>query len=70
MHGRVMAIHQMAWNGSTPLGALAMGWIIQTTSPRAPFVLGGIAALACAAALTRAADRRAAVDQLLVEATV
>ena len=55
MQGRVMALHQIAWNGSTPIGALAMGWIIQTTSPRLPFVLGGLAALACAAALGRAA---------------
>jgi MFS family permease len=55
MQGRVMALHQMAWNGSTPLGALAMGWIIQTTSPRVPFVLGAIAAFACAVALVRAA---------------
>ncbi len=62
MQGRVMALHQMALFGSTPIGALAMGWVIQTTSPRAPFVLGGIAALACAAALARAAGRRAMVD--------
>ena len=39
MQGRVMALHQMAWFGSTPVGALAMGWVIQTTSPRVPFVL-------------------------------
>jgi MFS family permease len=70
MQGRVMALHQMAWNGSTPLGALAMGWIIQATSPRAPFILGGLAALACAATLLRSADRRADVDQLLVEAAM
>ena len=57
MQGRVMALHQMALYGSTPLGALAMGWVIQTTSPRAPFVLGGLAAFACAAALARAASR-------------
>ena len=62
MQGRVMALHQMALFGSTPIGALAMGWVIQTTSPRAPFVLGGIAALACAAALARAAGRHATVD--------
>ena len=62
MQGRVMALHQMALFGSTPIGALAMGWVIQTTSPRAPFVLGGIAALACAAALARIAGRHATVD--------
>jgi len=54
MQGRVMALHQMAWYGSTPIGALGMGWIIQLISPRAPFVLGGVAALACAVALVRA----------------
>jgi MFS family permease len=62
MQGRVMALHQMAWNGSTPIGALAMGWIIQTTSPRLPFVLGGLAALTCAASLGRAARRGAAAN--------
>ena len=62
MQGRVMALHQMALFGSTPIGAMAMGWVIQTTSPRAPFVLGGIAALACAAAMTRAAGRHAPVE--------
>ncbi|MGD9998732.1 MAG: MFS transporter [Ilumatobacteraceae bacterium] len=58
MQGRVMALHQMAWYGSTPIGALAMGWVIQTTSPRVPFVLGSVAALASAWALARAAGRR------------
>jgi len=62
MQGRVMALHQMAWYGSTPIGALAMGWVIQATSPRAPFVLGSLAALACAVALVRAAGRHATSD--------
>lgn len=62
MQGRVMALHQMAWNGSTPLGAIAMGWVIQATSPRAPFAFGGLAALACATALAHAARRRAVAD--------
>ena len=62
MQGRVMALHQMAWYGSTPLGALAMGWIIQTTSPRVPFVLGAIAARICAAALVRANLQRSTID--------
>lgn len=51
MQGRVMALQQMAWFGSTPLGALLMGWVIQMSSPRVPFALGGISVLACAAAL-------------------
>jgi MFS family permease len=59
MQGRVMALHQMALYGSTPIGALAMGWVIQATSPRAPFVLGSLAAFACAVALARALRRHA-----------
>lgn len=67
MQGRVMALQQMALFGSTPIGALAMGLIIEATSPRVPFVLGGLSALLCAAAViqrrksTRSelADRRA-----------
>jgi MFS family permease len=51
MQGRVMALHQMAWIGSTPIGALLMGWIIQVSSPRVPFALGGLSALLCAVAV-------------------
>jgi MFS family permease len=57
MQGRVMALHQMALFGSTPIGALLMGWVIHTYSPRMPFVLGGLAALLCAAALIRSGRR-------------
>jgi MFS family permease len=49
MQGRVMALHQMAWFGTTPIGALFMGWVIHVSSPRLPFVLGGLSALGCAA---------------------
>ncbi len=51
MQGRVMALHQMAWFGTTPIGALLMGWVIQVSSPRVPFVLGGLSALLCAIAV-------------------
>ncbi len=51
MQGRVMALQQMAWFGSTPIGALLMGWIIEISSPRVPFAVGGVAALACATAV-------------------
>jgi membrane protein implicated in regulation of membrane protease activity len=36
----------MAWFGSTPIGALLMGWVIHVSSPRVPFALGGLSALA------------------------
>jgi MFS family permease len=51
LQGRVMALQQMALFGSTPIGALLMGWVIQATSPRVPFALGALAALLCAAAV-------------------
>jgi predicted MFS family arabinose efflux permease len=61
MQGRVMALQQMAWFGSTPIGALLMGWVIQISSPRVPFAAGGLSTLMCATALvlTRHADRPA-----------
>lgn len=57
MQGRVMALHQMAWFGTTPIGALLMGWVIQVSSPRVPFVLGGLSALLCAIAVMGRAPR-------------
>jgi predicted MFS family arabinose efflux permease len=52
MQGRVMALHQMALFGSTPIGAILMGWVIQISSPRVPFAVGGLSALVCAIAVT------------------
>ena len=60
MQGRVMALHQMAWFGSTPVGAVLMGWIIQISSPRVPFALGGLSALVCAVAVVGRRVRRTA----------
>lgn len=57
MQGRVMALHQMAWFGTTPIGALLMGWVIQVSTPRVPFVLGGLSALLCALAVVGRAPR-------------
>jgi hypothetical protein len=61
MQGRVMALHQMAWFGSTPIGALLMGWIIHVTSARVPFALGGVAALVSAVAVLGRRSVRTAV---------
>jgi MFS family permease len=61
MQGRVMALHQMALFGSTPIGALLMGWVIQVSSPRVPFALGGLSALGCAVAVIGRPSRRAAL---------
>jgi MFS family permease len=51
MQGRVMSLHQIAWQGTTPIGALFMGWLIEASTPRVPFYLGGFAALACGIAV-------------------
>ena len=65
MQGRVMSLHQVAWQGTTPIGALFMGWLIEATSARAPFYLGGIAAILCAVAIIA---RRSAALPTLAEA--
>ena len=67
MQGRVMGLHQIAWFGSTPIGALMMGWVIEVSSPRVPFFIGAASAVACALAiLVRREDHQVgagAVDQ-------
>jgi len=72
MQGRVMALHQMAWFGTTPVGALFMGWVIQTTSPRVPFALGAVATLACSLVVVGGArsGRVLAADAPSLEASV
>jgi MFS family permease len=65
MQGRVMALHQMAWFGSTPIGALLMGWVIQATSPRVPFALGALSALLCAVAVLAVRSPRTSGDRVL-----
>ena len=62
MQGRVMALQQMVWFGSTPIGALLMGWIIQISSARVPFALGGLSALGCAAAVLLGRPARQPVE--------
>lgn len=59
MQGRVMALHQMALFGSTPVGAVLMGWVIQHSSPRIPFAVGGLSALLCAVGVIGRGQRHA-----------
>ena len=61
MQGRVMALHQTALFGSTPIGALLMGWVIHVSSPRLPFLLGGMSAVLCAAAVMGRRSHRVVV---------
>lgn len=61
MLGRLMELHQTALFGSTPIGALLMGGVIHVTSPRLPFLLGGIAAVLSAAFVMARPSQRLAV---------
>ncbi|MFT0849093.1 MFS transporter [Actinomycetaceae bacterium L2_0104] len=45
MRGRVMALYQTVMQGSTPIGALLVGWISQSISPRWGVGIGAVAAL-------------------------
>lgn len=51
MRGRVMALYQIAWQGTTPIGTPLMGLLAQLTSSRVPFVVAAVAAAACAVPL-------------------
>jgi len=50
LRGRVAALYVMAFIGTTPLGALATGWIADYVGPPLTLAACGIAALAAAAA--------------------
>lgn len=50
MRGRVMSYWTMAFLGSTAIGGPLIGWIGQTFSPRFSLGVGGLAAIAAAAA--------------------
>jgi MFS family permease len=60
MRGRVMSLYSVVFLGSTPIGAPLVGWLAQTSSPRAGLALGGAAALIAAAGARAAYARQAA----------
>lgn len=45
MRGRVMALYQMVFMGSTPLGAPLVGWIAQAWSPRWSVGIGSVTSI-------------------------
>jgi len=45
MRGRVMSLNAIAFLGSTPIGALLLGFVSDATSPRLALVIGGVATL-------------------------
>lgn len=51
MRGRVMGVYMAAWMGGAPLGALALGAIIDATGPRVALVVAGALTVVCAGAV-------------------
>ena len=47
MRGRVMALWYLAWQGSTPIGGLLVGWIAQELGARWSLIVGGLPTLLC-----------------------
>jgi MFS family permease len=44
LRGRVMAIYGMVFLGSTPVGAIIVGWLGEVSGARAGFAMGALAA--------------------------
>lgn len=57
--GRMMSLITLGSFGVAPLGALLMGWVVDEVSPRAPMMIGAVAALSCAAGVAAYGRRRA-----------
>ncbi|GAA0278578.1 MFS transporter [Cryptosporangium japonicum] len=57
MLGRMMTLLTLGWFGTTPIGALLIGWIADALSPRAAMVVAGTTCLVCAAALALRKER-------------
>ena len=49
MRGRAIALWQVAFQGTTPIGGPLVGWIIATANPRIGLAVGGASCLAAAA---------------------
>jgi MFS family permease len=58
MRGRVMGVYMLVFAGGTPIGAPLVGWVAQEWGPRVSILLGGVSALAVAAAAAYVVLRR------------
>ncbi|MGW6395821.1 MFS transporter [Streptomyces sp. NPDC055103] len=61
--GRVLALYTLILQGSTPLGALLVGWLAAHFGARSALYVGGLASLAAALGLVLAARTRAFREQ-------
>jgi MFS family permease len=55
MRGRVLSLYQLLYAGTTPLGAILVGWLASTSGARSGLVLGAVAAVLAGAVGLRAA---------------
>lgn len=58
MKGRVMALYGVVFLGTTPVGALAAGWMAQNLGPRVAFAVGGLVTVSASAIAAAARGRR------------
>ena len=58
MRGRAIALWQVAFQGTTPIGGPLIGWIIARTEPRVGLAVGGISCLVAAIGAYAYAGRR------------
>ncbi len=63
--GRTIALWQVAFQGTTPIGGPLIGWIIAQTSPRLGLAVGGLSCLAAAAAGMLLARRSRSLQPVL-----
>ncbi|MGE0881664.1 MAG: MFS transporter [Acidimicrobiia bacterium] len=67
--GRVMGLFSLAWLGTTPIGAVIVGWTIEHVSARAAMGLGAASALVCGIVTLLVPTRdRASGNDVAVEA--
>jgi MFS family permease len=45
MRGRILALYQVLYQGTTPIGAILVGWLASTSGARSGLVLGAVAAI-------------------------
>jgi MFS family permease len=64
MRGRVLALWQVAFQGTTPVGGPVIGWIIALTDPRIGLAVGAAACFAAAIGGTGLARRYSRAEAL------
>ncbi len=71
MRGRVMSLNAIAFLGSTPIGALFLGYVSDATNPRLALVVGGVATLVASVPLfvLGARQRRSGTEGLVMGST-